>query len=139
MDLREIVNGAALAGAASNFGLEIDELVDFAIKTAQSNGESVQAVLQKMVDSDLDMQQRKLDTLGLDKFENVIRGSEDADNANFFSVYNQEELDKGRDEGKEDKRLRKAAETISAESRYRDGKYDDETPEFEGRRVYRQA
>ena len=139
MDLREIVNGAALAGAAANFGLEVDELVDFAIKTAQSKGQSVEAVLQKMVDSDLDMKQQRIDTLGLDKFENVLSGSEDADNANFFSKYNQEELDKGRDEGKEDKRLRKAAENIAAESRYRGGSYDDVAEDFEGRKEYRQS
>ena len=139
MDLREIVNGAALAGAAANFGMEIDELVDFAIKTAQSKGQTVQAVLQKMVESDLDMQQQKLDTLGLDKFENVVRGSEEADNANLLYNFSEEDIEKGRDEGKEDRRLRKAAENIAAESRYRGGYYDDDAPEFEGRRQYRQS
>lgn len=134
MDLSQ---SAALAGAARNFGLDVDQLVDFAIKTAQSEGVTVQAVLQKMIDSDLEMQANQLQTLGLDKFEDVLRGSEEADNSNFFSVYNQEERDKGRAEGKEDKRLRKAAANIRDEARYRAGEMYEEGPEFEGRREYR--
>ena len=138
MDLREITNGAALAGAARNFGMEIDELVDFAIKTAQSEGQSVQQVLQKMIDSDLDLQAKELKTLGLDKYEDVLRGSEEADNSNVFSDYTQEERDKGYQEGKEDKRLRKAAENIADESNYRSGNYVEADDTFQGRREYRQ-
>ena len=138
MDLREITNGAALAGAARNFGLEVDELVDFAIKTAQKDGSSVKDVLQKMIDSDLDMKVQDIQTLGLDKYEDVLRGSEETDNSNFFSDYTQEERDKGYQEGKEDKRLRKAAANIADEARYRAGNYDEDQPEYEGRREYRQ-
>jgi len=137
VSLSEIVNGAALAGAARSFGIDKDDLVDFAIKTAQSEGKSVEQVLQKMVESDLEMKRKELQTLGLDQYEDVLRGSEEADNNNRLTKYSLQELDEGRGEGREDKRLRVAAEGIADEARYREGDYADDEQNNYTRREYR--
>ncbi len=136
VNLNEIVNGAALANAARNFGMSKDDLVDFAIRTSTKEGADVASILQKMIDSDLDMQREQLASLGLDKYEDVLRESEEADNRNFVTRFNQNEIQQGYDEGKEDKRLRQAAENIEAEARYRGGNYDEEAQEFKERRQY---
>ena len=135
--LSSIVDGAALAGAARNFGIDKDSLVDFAIKTAQAEGQSVEQVLIKMIESDLEMKKREIQVLGLDKYEDVLRGSEEADNNNLLTKYSSLELDQGRAEGKEDKRLRVAASGMVDEARYRGGEYEDDDGSNYTRREYR--
>ena len=140
MNLEDLINGAAFANAANNFGIDRDDLVAFAIKTAQSNGQTVEQVLTKMVEADMDMQRKNLQTLGLDRTRDVIAASEfGAGGGDDLTKYNSLEKEKGFDKSSDQSRLKREIEFLQQQSAYQQGDFgEEETDRNYEQKQYRQ-